>query len=237
MKSVKLLSLNLYNNKASKDMNKLLEVLLCFDIIGVQEGTYKIDKLITSNLKNYKSYGGYRFSNSIKNIKINENNNIITKNKVLNYDTYYLSVFGTRKKDKINQIKNFNLFSRIATVAIIKTDIGSICHINTHLSYGPDSLHKKQLEDLLELVELYKKYNIVITGDFNIDIDHPEFIEFNKKLELYNIKRVNIKEYTFKNRHIDHIFVSNNLKVKEFGIINDLSSITDHNGVYVTLSK
>lgn len=236
MKSIKVLSLNLYNRGPSKNIDKLLDLLARFDIIGVQEGSYNLDKIITKKL-GYRSYGDYRFGNKLSRLKINENNNIITSNKVLRYDTYYLSIFGSRKKDNIKLIKNFNLFSRIATVAIIKTDIGNICHINTHLSYGPDSLHKKQLDDLLELVDMYKDYNIVITGDFNADIDHPEFIDFNYKLDAYQIKRVEINDYTFKDRHIDHIFVSNKLKIIDKGIINDLNDITDHNGIYVTLSK
>ena len=44
---------------------------------------------------------------------------------------------------------------------------------------------------------MYKDYNIVITGDFNADIDHPEFIDFNYKLDAYQIKRVEINDYTF----------------------------------------
>lgn len=236
MKSVKVLSLNLYNGSSNKNIDKLLDILARFDIIGVQEGTYNLNKKIVRKL-GYKSYGDYRFGNSLKYLRFNENNNIITCNKVLRYDTYYLSLFGSIKKDNYKMIKSFNLFSRVATVAIIETEIGTICHINTHLSYGPDSLHKKQLEDLLELVDIYNHYNIIITGDFNADIDHPELSEFCSKLSIYNIKRVEIDDYTFKDRHIDHIFISEKLKVIEKGIIDNISDITDHNGVYVTLSK
>ena len=234
---IKILSLNLYNNKSSKNIDKLLDLLSCYDIIGTQEGTYKLDKIITSRLTGYKSYGKYRFSNYFKHFRYNENNKIITKLKVTNYDNYYLSIFGSIRKDNINIVRKFNLFSRIATVAIIKTDIGNICHINTHLSYGPDSIHERQLNDLLEIVDIHKRYNIVITGDLNIDIDHPEFIKFNDKLKEYGINRVNIKDYTFKDRHIDHIFVSNKLKVKKMGVIDNISDITDHNGVYVYIDK
>lgn len=236
MKNIKVLSLNLCNRPFSKNTSKLLNLLARFDIIGVQEGFYHLDKIITKEL-GYNSYGDYRFGNKLKYLKINENNNIITSNKVLRYNTYYLSILGSKKKDNIKLIKTFNLFSRIATVAIIKTDIGNICHINTHLSYGPDSIHKKQMEDLLELVNIYKDYDILLTGDFNADIDHPEFINFTYELSKYNINRVEINDYTFKDRHIDHIFVSNKFKVIDKGVINDLNDITDHNGIYVTLSK
>ena len=49
MKSIKVLSLNLYNRGPSKNIDKLLDLLARFDIIGVQEGSYNLDKIITKN--------------------------------------------------------------------------------------------------------------------------------------------------------------------------------------------
>lgn len=215
-----------------------------FDILGTQELTRNYKKEIMKFLPNYKFYGGYRYgnniiSNSIKIIKdYNENNNIITKYKVIKKRTKLLPIIPFNINKLINVIKLKKIFPRIVTIIILEdSNKRKICAINTHLDFKIKDLQKRQLNKLFKIIKKYRKYPIIITGDFNIEITNDIFNEFIEKLKLLNIYRIDINDKTndrkFKTKTaIDHIFLSNEFKVINKGV-NDLGDITDHKEVYV----
>ena len=211
-----------------------------FDILGTQELTKKYKQEICKYLNDYSFYGGYRYgnniiSNSVKVIKdFNENNNIITKEKVKYKKTILLPLIPFNIKELINAIKLKKVFPRIVTIVVLKNNI---CIINTHLDFKIPNIQDKQLNKLYKIIKKYKKYPIILTGDFNMEVNKEIFNCFIEKLKLLNINRVDINDKTNDRKYktktaIDHIFLSDKFKVIKKGI-NDLGDITDHKEVYV----
>lgn len=214
--------------------------------LGTQELTYNFTKRLKEFLKDYKVYGGYRLGNNkiikyIFNLKdYNESNAIITKEKVKKNKTYLLPFFPWNFKDIKLSFKKKSIMPRIATVVILENDL---CVINTHLDYYVKSIQKRQLKKILKLIKKYsKKYSIVLSGDFNLEIDNEMFKKFINDLKQYDIKRVDVNLKTnsnkFKNKSaIDHIFVPKKWKILDANILKDesLKGITDHTGIYVDI--
>ena len=77
-------------------------------------------------------------------------------------------------------------------------------------------------------------------GDFNLDLGDELFINFINKLESIGIKRVPMNEKTNASKYseesaIDHVFVSNEFKILDYGTYDDLTNITDHKAIYVDI--
>ena len=214
-----------------------------FDIIGTQEMTKGFSNSLKRYLKDYKLYGGYRygnnfFSNHVKLIKIfNENNNIITNKKVIKHKTKVLPMIPSKFKDLKFILKKKIFMPRILTIVLVEINNTIVCSMNTHLSYKAPSLQKRQLEYLLKVIRKYqKKYPIILTGDFNMEVGNKEFDEFNNKIENLNIKRLEVNDKTnsnkFKNKTaIDHLYIPKTWEVIDKGI-KFLNNVTDHNEVY-----
>ena len=228
-----------YNNEFNKNN---------YDILATQELTGFLVSRINKLLRGYKLYGKYRFGNNIltKNIsvlkKYNENNNIITKYKVIYQLTKRLPWIPKNLKNLIIAIKGRTIMPRIMTITIIKINDKNFCTINTHLDYKLEEIQKRQLNYLKKFIKKYsKKYQIILTGDFNMEINNIYFNEFIDYLGIYNIKRIPIDEKTNGLRHknkmaIDHIFIPNDWIVINYGINENqmINNITDHKEIYVT---
>ena len=75
-------------------------------------------------------------------------------------------------------------------------------------------------------------------GDFNLKNNNPLFLNFINSLEEIGIKRIPLNEKTLKNskysREIDHIFLSDEFRLKEKRVVKDLE-ISDHYPVVVEI--
>ena len=214
-----------------------------FDILGTQELTRKFAKNISDNIEDYKLYGGYRFGTSriAKSLSIisdyNENNNIITKGKVISKSTKHLPLFP-RKQEFKKMFKRGNLMPRILTILIVSFNDLEVCCINTHLDYHLKTVQQKQLDYLLKIIKKYlDKYPVVLTGDFNLEKDNLYFKDFIIRLNNLGLKRVEVNDKTNAEKYrsktaIDHIFIPIRWTILKQGI-NKLPNVTDHNEVYV----
>lgn len=239
-----------YNKKRSSIDEHNLKVFLeneNFDVLGFQEMTPYLENKL--DLSGYNMYGKYRFGKNIfvKFIPIlrrfNENNRIVSKYKAKSVITYKLPFIPDNLKELKKSIFKMSLIPRITTICILNIYNKDICCINTHLSYDLIGVQKRQLEFLKKKIfELSLKYPIILTGDFNLDLNDNLFKDFVFYLEGINIKRIPVDTKTSssedgKTLAIDHIFVSNSFKVYDYGIMDNqvLKNITDHLGVYVNL--
>lgn len=218
------------------------------DILSTQELVRRYLNNIKKNLKgDYKGVGNYRYGNFYLTKKIkfldryNETNTIFTKHKViLEKDVRLPWIPRTIKdfKDGLNKYKSIT--PRIITEAIIEIDKKKIRVLNTHLDKRIENIKRRQLKKLINEI---KKKNLptIITGDFNLGIDDPLMQEFMSELSKQNITRVPYNNRTFKYSNkdiaIDHIFISKEFKLKEFGIIDYkyYDDFSDHYPLYATL--
>lgn len=189
------------------------------DILGVQELYSKCSNDLEEKLKeiNYCVFGKYRFFLKKLLNRVNERVAIITDKEILEDKTYRLPSFPSPLK-------------RIVTKTVILYKGRKISVYNTHLDYRSDKIKMRELRKLYNLISEDDNL-IILMGDFNLKNNKKIFNDFVRKLELNNIRRVEINDKTFKNsrykRAIDHIFLSENFKVLERKVVKDLS-ISDH---------
>lgn len=208
------------------------------DIICAEEVTPNYVEKLMSYLPNYQLTGKYRLTKKeIFENHSNESNPIITNQKVIETNTYSLS----KNIWMLGKRSFLSLLPRIATVTTIEINNSIITIINTHLDHLTDIARKKQLEYLKQIIEKYRKNQIILTGDFNLNEDNPLFIKFAKEMEKQNLKLIKTNTSTFntpfaslqkgplKNFIItspDHIFASRSLKIIETKVLED--QISDH---------
>jgi endonuclease/exonuclease/phosphatase family metal-dependent hydrolase len=210
-----------------------------FDLFGMQELTAKYFKELSLRLKDYKFYGKYRYGRLFKGLSYNENNNIITNKKVMFERTIWLPWIANNFKDLKLGVKKKSIMPRIATIVIVEDkDNGKLCMINTHLSSRISSIQLCQLKKLKEIIMKYnKKYPIILTGDFNMEISDKRFSDFIFGIKAFGMKHINIEGNTWQNKSgkaksFDHIFIPEDWVVKNAGII-DLKNVSDHKAIYV----
>lgn len=254
MDVIKIGTLNCQNNKVNRngglrengiDNTELLAKHIektGYYCLGTQELTRVFSSNLVNNLKKYKLYGNYRMGSSklIKTIKpldlFNENNAIITSGNVTKTETRFLPWFPNNPKDLLESIQKGSIMPRIITSALIENpDMPSIYAINTHLDYQLESVQRRQIKNILKVVQiLSKQYPIVLTGDLNMDLRQEHFKEFVESLTKLGLKRVEMNESTYPGKTIDHIFIPKEWIVEKTGLIDDenLEGITDHKGVY-----
>lgn len=133
------------------------------DTLGIQEGT--VDWMNTLNAALSDRYAWVGVGNE------GENKGEYSAIFYLK-DKYTLIDSGTKwLSDTPNTVSKFDdsLCVRIATYAILErnSDGKRFVHVNTHLDHGYDSVREAQVEVLLELIEQFNEYPMLITGDFN----------------------------------------------------------------------
>lgn len=192
------------------------------DILGLQE--YLLKEANKFNLDSYRCVGKGRLFR--KNSIFNETCSIITNKEVISNKSYKLPWF-------------FTTFRRIMNVSKIKDNKNEYLVINTHLDHLNKMCQKKQLNYIYKfLSNIDNKNNIILMGDFNLDLNNKTFINFTSKLSSIGINRVEITDKTYKNldKPIDHIFISSNIKLLDKKvIIDDSLDISDHYPLYVEI--
>lgn len=201
------------------------------DIVCLQEVIESYRDRLTFELKDYTHYGNPRmgkgiFTKIIDIIKrFNESVNIYTNLDVINNKNYKLPFLP-------------DIMPRVATRIDIKDK--NITIINTHLSAYNKISKNRQLKKIYKII---KKINnpIILLGDFNMNTKSNVLTSFIKKLELLGIKHMDIQGRTFKKSKrdmpIDHIFISDSLKVKKLEKIKDIKvSFSDHYPILLEIS-
>ena len=208
------------------------------DIIGTQELTINITSRLKNFLKGYKFYGKYRYGNKLfLRMPFNENNQIITNQKVIYSHTKHLPFLPKSFKVFKEIIFKQSFAPRIATIILIELkNKERIIVINTHLETRIHDLQVKQLKELEKMVTKYsKKYPVILTGDFNLEFKDEIFKKFVNNLKELGIIKIEINNSTWKSKsgygkEEDHIFIPNYFEVKSIKLIDSLSA-SDHYGV------
>lgn len=214
-----------------------------FDFIGTQELTIGYVNKLTPLLEDYQFYGGYRYGNLLARMPYNENNNIITKQKVILSKTVFLPWIPKQFDNLKTALVKMSMMPRIATIVLaLDSDSNLICMINTHLDYQISEIQKRQLVALKSLIMNYKKYcSMVITGDFNMDLTDLNFGTFVSDLENEGIYRVPISENTWygkekEGKTLDHIFLSKDWYIEDIKV-ESLEELSDHKLLYVKAGR
>ena len=249
MKTLKIACFNTWNSPHNKtkleDKTLVVSNLIKkedFDIVGFQELTYGYTNSLKEKLTNYCFTGSYRFSFMKKSFIYNENNNILTKERVLISKTIKLPFIPRTVKGLIKSF-SFNkwaLIPRIMTLSLINYNNTKILIINTHLDYKLKEIKIRQLEFIkIKIAKYIKKYSVILMGDFNIELDNEYFKKFVNDLEEIGLTRVNINKNTYGNNKkgnvLDNIFVPNSWKIVNSGIFNRgrITKISDHKMIFV----
>ena len=220
------------------------------DVLGTQELVRRfIDRIKNAIKPTYKIYGNFRYGNNkiVRKLNIfdrfNETVSIITKHNVINSKTNTLPWIPKNIKDIVKGIKLKSLRPRVVTSALIEIkDFGKINFINTHLDHRLNIIQIRQLNYLQKMIEK-SKYPVILTGDFNMDIDMPRFKLFIDNLSSIGYKRVPNAKKTYKYQKdklpIDHIFIPNEWNIEEVEISTDqyLKNFSDHYPILVRISK
>lgn len=219
-----------------------------YDIVGTQEMSKLFTERLKEKLRNYRFIGKYRFDYTIAKIvskelaKYIENNKILVHGNVVEEKNIKLPYIPFNYKEIKKGLKKGSLIRRIATCCLVDDlKLGKVYVINTHLDYYIVSVQERQINKLLKHIKkVSNKYNVVITGDFNMQKGDRLFEYFLSELNKLGIKRVPIDIKTnaskYKNKGaIDHIFISDKFNIKEYGIVEDelLDGLTDHIPIYV----
>ena len=218
------------------NVNELLKDYLTrrnIDVAGTQELVPNCIENLRQILPDYEIVGDTRFQGLSSRImkNFNETNSILSKEKVLSTITKKLPWLPST-------------LPRIATIAILDTkNEGKICFINTHLDFLIENVKCRQLKELKKIILEYKsKYPVIITGDFNLDLENLKFLEYIESLEKEGVKRVPILDKTYrnydKNSPIDHIFISNNLDATSYEIVKDEEyTFSDHYPILCKINR
>lgn len=217
-----------------------------FDVLGIQEGTVKYISNIQMLAQDYRFYGNYRYGSFLSHMPFNENNHIITNQKVIFEKTFWLPWTARPVFEFTKALCTGNAMPRIATVVVVEDEKqGTYCMINTHLDYKLQSVQIRQLKAIKELVEQYgKEYPIILTGDFNMEVTESHFQDFVGTLKKQGIQRADANEPTWRNRKgnaktLDHIFTSREWQIEEAYVDHDveLALTSDHAPVIVKANR
>ncbi len=228
------------DGKSNADIVSKIIIAEEFDLLGTQELTINYVNEIATRLKDYKFYGDYRYGNIIKKMPFNETNSIITNKKIDFTETIHLPWIPNNITDLKTSIVKFSIMPRIATIVIINDEEnGRICMINTHLDYQVPSIQLRQLQELKKLIQKYSQnYPVILTGDFNMELEDYNFNNFRKDIRKENkLVRVDINDKTWHNpkgedKVLDHIFIPDYWTIENAGIISSQET-SDHDLIYV----
>ncbi|MFQ6862449.1 MAG: endonuclease/exonuclease/phosphatase family protein [Beduini sp.] len=110
---------------------------------------------------------------------------------------------------------------------------------NTHLTHEGKAARRKQLNEILTIMNQDSSVYKILTGDFNTDQEYSEIYPMleayvtangyqDKWLDTYNLKNEEMKVYA-----IDNIIVSRNLEICHVDMVEN--TLSDHNMLYVDL--
>lgn len=245
-------TLNCQNNEENRDLRNDNALILSnhindikYDILGTQELTIKFTNKVKSFLDDYKVYGKYQYGSGIIGTKIpllkdyNQGNQIITKCMCKKTKTYTMPWIPKTFKDFVKAWKKKSMTKRMVTITELEVNDSTIFVLNAHLDYYIPNVQQRQLNYIYKKITNYlTKGNVILMGDFNLDLEEDMFNDFISRLDSIGIKRVPMNKKTNSDRHyeesaIDHIFIPNSWKIIDYGYIDGLDNITDHKAVYV----
>lgn len=217
---------NYYNKNKSLEIFKYLRDNK-IDVLGLQEVFYKCDKDLCKLIKNYYNMAGkYRFSFKLFHPTDNEKTPIITNKNIIESNTYRLPFYPSNLK-------------RVMSHIVILDKGKELSIYNTHIEARLSKVKEKQLDKIYEIISNDKRPKILM-GDFNLKDTDIIFESFINKLKSIGINKVEINERTYKtekdNKAIDHIFISNELKIVNTFVIKNLL-ISDHYPVIVEIKE
>lgn len=212
---------NLKNDMWNKDWNykKYAGILADYIIknkvsfLACQELTNKYSIELRKLLFGYNIYGKYRFKKIKFLSRYDERVGIITKDKPTKIYNKYLS-----------------LFPGIPRVMSVFED-NSIMLINIHLDYNSMLAKKIGLKKLYRFIYKHRNKNIIILGDFNLRNTNIYFNEFKNKLYKIGINFVDDE----RKKTIDHVFISNKIRVIDVWNDKELGVISDHLPIFIKI--
>ena len=151
--------------------------------------------------------------------KLNESTKILSKCKVKNSNTIYLS--------------KFPFFPRIMTTL----ETADFLFINVHLEFWSKYFRKKELNNLYNYIESNKEKNIILVGDFNTEYNDKHLFKFIDKLSKIGINLVNNNNNTYEHKIIDFVFVCNKYKILNVWVKEIPKEVSDHNLLLVRIKK
>ncbi|MEI7810660.1 MAG: endonuclease/exonuclease/phosphatase family protein [bacterium] len=236
---MKLITLNTWCGKIYEPLKKFIidhsndTDIFCFQ--EIRNGKYldyperneevtNLYKDIEAMLPNFKGYytemvPGVGIATFVKNLKVEKINSSI--------------ILSTEELANINILQNMTPFPRVLQIISLKNPKISICNFHG----VPGDLKKDTKERDLQTKRVLKLLNDseepkILVGDFNLNIDTKAIVEFGEKMK--NL----VKESTFKTTRsslyerkeimpfADYIFVSKDIKVKNFKVLPD--EVSDH---------
>ena len=134
-----------------------------------------------------------------------------------------------------------SIMPRIATIVVSENEEHrKLCMINTHLDYQVPSIQARQLKALKKIIQKYSLYDIILTGDFNMEISDKSFSLFvndtKDKLQHVDVDGVTWYGANGEETIVDHIFVPKNWQVENTEII-DLKGTSDHDAICVDVKR
>lgn len=249
---LKICSFNVRNDNFTKEISKetikqiYINLLKNYeiDILTTQEMILSTENIINEEIKDYKLVGKYRFNKFLRKFKsiqkYNEGNNIISRLPILENKTKKLPWIPKNIKDIFKgTFKYQSIIPRILTEAIISINSNErIKVINTHLSIHINTIKKSQLKKIIKEIK-NSNIPVILTGDFNTNIEDKIFKKFIEEANNLGLKRVELNSRTFKkskdNLAIDHIFIPKKWEIEEVKIVEDefLDGYSDHFPLYI----
>lgn len=200
------------------------------DIVGIQEGLDRQVYDLSEGLNNYGHVGVGRDDGAEKGeytaIFFNKD-----KVKLLDSDTFWLS------EDTTQPNKGWDAaLPRICTWARFESlETGSRFYVfNTHFDHVGVKARSESATLIMEKAkEIAGNATVILTGDFNVDQHNEAYKRLSKSPMFKDSYEVAYLVYanngtfnSFDNtkssdKRIDHIFVTNNVKVEKYGILTD----------------
>ena len=215
-------------------------------VIGVQELLPVMKRDLKRLLCGYSFIGCGRSFKPSKNILHGEHTDLLAKRgcvKCRYNETFWLS----SEPDKPGSRLFASIFPRICTVADFEVDSpASIVRIyNTHLDHLSRSVRLFQINVILRHMEMMQQLDprpTVLMGDFNCTPDSKEIKAVTENGTLPLRAAYTGNEYSFKypkffgTRLLDHIFVSEEIEVKDAYIDKESYHGSDHYPVIASLA-
>ncbi|MBQ9531820.1 MAG: hypothetical protein IJR70_07080 [Eubacterium sp.] len=226
------------------------------DLIGTQELNSEWLEKLGKLLPDYESYAVKRGGDSDE--RTSEMNGIFwNKNvfKALETNTIWLSATPEKESrftftDK-NGKKEEAGCNRICSYAILEDNKSNkYAFLNTHLDNSSEEarnfsagLIKSRID---EIKNQYREIKIILTGDFNQTSEDKAYKTIAETLinsqMINNEVKATYQEWGYRDTGflpIDFIFISDNMKIKGCGYLDDLREgyISDHYGIYTDIQK
>lgn len=205
------------------------------DMLGTQELVNGYIKRLENLLPEYQIVGKYRQGINYPISFANETNSILTKHKISLVKTSWLPFIPNSVSEIAKGV--FDIMPRIVTQAVVEIpNKGKICMFNTHLANKIESVQIKQARALLDVIRKVKtNLPLILTGDFNMELENPIFSEFVSELSKLGMNRVPNTQPTYKNLVLDHMFLSKEFKIDDIEVGDKtLDGASDHKPVLVS---